>query len=84
MENTNRSNITFQEYKQRFYTTPYYRGFKYGQSVFNYVYNTEPDIAETARIAGYSPFHDDSKINMFWIMVEKLYTLKYEANTNNT
>lgn len=66
-------NETFNEYKQRFYTTPYPKELRHGQAVFNYVHATEPKIADKLRASAVDPFYQDRLVEAFWLAVEKLY-----------
>lgn len=75
----NKTSYMFKEYMQRFYTTSYPKELRHGQAAFNYVYATEPDIANQLRASAVDPFYQDRLTEVFWLAVEKLYLEKYKT-----
>ena len=65
--------LLFEEYQTKFYTTPYPKELRHGQAVFNYVYSTEPEIADKLRGSAVDPFYQDRLTEIFWLAVERLY-----------
>jgi hypothetical protein len=72
--------MKFTEYKHFFDIGKYPDEWRRGQTAFNFVFDTYPDIANELRATEFDPFYNDSRLPAFWEQVEKLYKEQVEKD----